>query len=221
MASCKWANLSEEASQRNRKERIVWGRRIPLGGCDAQEVAICEFHFVATDYGDAIRLSEDLGRETKNIDNREPNRCVLLHLVDGMQWARMKRKQAIPEKQKVMLEVEEWRREDISHAQEALKWCGDRDGPMASELRSLAHDVVNVGNDRDYRGLAVFFHDIMPTNQVNVRVFGLRAREAGGYELRVSYFQTPGGDDWPIADLLALKHHMRRLKTRADILPSV
>ena len=51
---------------------------------------------------------------------------------------------------------------------------------MASELMSLAHDVVNVGHDRDYRGLAVFFHDTLTTNQVNVRAFDLRVGEAGG-----------------------------------------
>ena len=109
-----------------------------------------------------------------------------------MQWARMNRQQGIPETQKVLLEVEEWGRAEISQAREALKRRGDRDDPMARELGSWAHDVVNVGTDRDYRGLAVFFHDILTTSQVNVQAFGLRVREAGGCELRVSYFQTPG-----------------------------
>ena len=112
--------------QRNRKECIVRGRCIPVGDCESQDVTICEFHFVAIDYGDAIRVSEGLERETKNIEYKEPNQCVLLHLVAGMQWARMKRQHGIPEKYKVLLEVEEWRREEIEQAKEASKWCAER-----------------------------------------------------------------------------------------------
>ena len=207
-----------EPCRRNRKERIARGGYIPLGACEAQEVAIGEFRFVAIDYGYTFRASESLERETKNIDNREPNRCELPHLVDGTQWARMKRHQGIPEKQKVLLEVDDWGGEEISQSKEAAKWCEDRDGRMASELRSLSQDLVNVGHGRDYRGLAVVLHDIMITSQVNVRVFDLRTGEAGWYELRVTYFQTPGGSEWPLVGLQAFKHHMRWCKACAEIL---
>ena len=199
----------------------MWGSSIPLGDCEAQEVTIGEFHFTAIDYGDTILASEVLKRETKNIDSTECNQCVLLHLVAGLQWVRMQRQQGIPEKRKVLLEVEEWRMEEIVQAKEALKWCDVREDPISKELGRLAHDVVNVGHDRDYRGIAVFFHEILRIHKANVRVFDLRVREAGGYELRISYFQTPGGEEWPMVDLLASQHHMRWLKPCVGILASV
>ena len=68
------------------------------------------FRYVSIDYGDTHRVSEGLKREKKNIDNREPSQCVLLHLLAGVQWGRMKLQQGTPEKQKLFLEVEEWRR---------------------------------------------------------------------------------------------------------------
>ena len=81
--------------------------------------------------------------------------------------------------------------------------------------------MVNVGDDRDYVGLDVFFHEILLTDKVNVRAFYLRVRESGGYEIRESCPQTPGGEEWPTVDLLSFKHHMRWLETCADMLAEV
>lgn len=117
-----------------------------------------------------------------------------------------------------MLEAEEWRIEEIKQAKLALECCHTRGDFVAHEIRSLAHDVVSAGHDRDYRSIAVFFRYLLTMHQFNVRVFDLRTRNAGGYELRVSFFQTPGGGDWPIVDLLAFRHHMRWLKLCPDIL---
>ena len=136
--------------RRNHKERINRDRQVPSGDFEAREVTIGALHFVAIDYGDTIRASAGL-KGNKNNDNREHNQCALLHLAAGVQGARAKRHQGIPGKQKVLLEVEECRRSEITQSNEALAWRKDRDGPTARELRSLAHDVVNAGRDRDYR----------------------------------------------------------------------
>ena len=54
---------------------------------------------------------------------------------------------------------------------------------------SLSHDVANDGHDRDDRGgVSVFPIEISTTNEADIGVFDLRAREAVGYELRVRYF---------------------------------
>ena len=134
------------------------------------------------------------------------------------QWERAKLQQGIQKNQKVLLDVEEWRREEITHANEALARRNGRDGPIARELRSSAHDVVEDGHDRDYRGIAAYPHYILKTNQANVRVSDLRIIESRGYELRSRYFQTPGGWGWPTIEILAPKHHMRRMETCDDIL---
>ena len=58
----------------------------------------------------------------------------------------------------------------------------------------------------------MFPHELLAADEINVRVFDLRIREEGGYELTVSYFQTPDGEQWPMVGFLAFKHHMRWLK---------
>ena len=74
-----------EAKQSIRPKRgdgiITWGNRIPLGDCEAQEVAIGKLHFRAVDFGDTIRLSENGRRALGNIEPQEKNQCVLTHAV--------------------------------------------------------------------------------------------------------------------------------------------
>ena len=138
------------------KETVRWGREIPLGDCEAQEIAIGEFHFAAVDFGDTIRVSGSIHRETQNVENREPNQCALLHPVAGTQWVRAKQGQGIPVLRKVLLEADEWRKDEISQAHHALAQCECNDGQATQELRSLSHDALNNGHGRDYWGIDVF-----------------------------------------------------------------
>ena len=213
-------DFSRNLGRRNQKDTIEWGRRIPMGDCGAQEVTIGEFPFVAIDFGDTFRASEQIRKETYNVENREANQCALLHLVAGAQWARTKRQQRIPEFQKVFLDAEEWRCEEIRQAKLESEWCVNRGDQMAQEWGSLAHEATTAGHDRDYRIITVFFHELLRHHQLNFRVFVLGSRGAGGYELRVIYFHVTGGESWPIVDLLAFRHHMRWLKTGPGILAS-
>ena len=75
---------------------ITWGRRIPLGDCDVQEITIGSLHFRGIDYGDTIRLSEKSRITLQNVEAKEKNPCVLLHLVAGAQWLREGRKMERP-----------------------------------------------------------------------------------------------------------------------------
>ena len=61
---------------------------------------------------------------------------------------------------------------------------------FADEIRSLAHDAVIPGHDRDYRSLVVFFGNVV-TRKIAVRVFDLRHREEGGYTLTANWFAHP------------------------------
>ena len=94
---------------------------------------------------------------------------------------------------KVLLEVEERRRGEIKQAILSIERCANRSDSMARELQSLAHEVTNAGNGRNYRGITVFRNELFASREINVRVFDLVARDDGRYELRVSYFQVPGG----------------------------
>lgn len=119
---------------------------------------------------------------------------MLLHLVAGAQWAGAQKKQGIPELPKLtMMEVGEWRSEEITQANMVLEWRPDRGDQIAHELRSLSRDVISACRDRDYRIITVFPNEPLLAHLVNVRVPDLRTREAGGRELRVGLFQVPGG----------------------------
>ena len=128
---------------RRNKETIDRRREIPTGDFGAKEVAVAEFPFVAIDFGDTARASGEIRRDAQNIANREPNQCVILHLADGAQRARMKRPQGIPEIQKVLRESEEWRCGEIKQSKSSSGWFVERVSPMVQELRSLARDVIN------------------------------------------------------------------------------
>ena len=67
---------------------ITWGRKLPLGDCEVQEVPIGRLRFRAVDSGDTIRLSGRSRISLDHVDAQERNQCVLLHVVAGAQWAR-------------------------------------------------------------------------------------------------------------------------------------
>ena len=74
---------------RRREGVITWGGGIPLGDCESQEVKIGRLHFRAIDFGDTIRLSERSRLHLGDVEAQERNQCVLLHTVEGAQWARV------------------------------------------------------------------------------------------------------------------------------------
>lgn len=122
---------------------------------------------------------QDLYKETRNVGNREPNQCALMHLASGTKWKRMKRQQGIPDRKKALLEVGEWRQEAIEHANEAMGRCGKREYLISTELRSLAHEVASDGHDRDRSGVSAFFRALLIASEINVGVFDIRIREGG------------------------------------------
>ena len=126
-----------------------------MGGCEAQDLSIGPLHFDAADYGDTIRTSERLRKATINVEKAEANQCVLLHLADGVMWNRNGRRLGIPELSKILFESEEWRMEEVSQAKQEEQECKGREDAFAMELRSLSHDVLTPGQDRDYRSIAV------------------------------------------------------------------
>ena len=191
-----------------------------MGDYEEHEITIGEHHFAALDLCDAIRISDAIQKESENSENREPNQCVLLHLVAGTRWVRTKRQKGATVMKKVLFRAEERRRGGISQAHQALERCVGREYHAGKELRSLSHDVLNNGHGPGYRGISLFSHSLLAAREINVRVFDLRVREEGGYELRAIYLQTPEGAQWPVVDFLALKHYMRWMKQCPDILAS-
>ena len=197
---------------------ITWGREIPLGDCEIQEVAIGNLHFRAIDYGDTIRLSEKSRILLGNVEAQEENQCVFLHTAAGLQWGREGRKNGVPTLVRVLEEAVGWRKEEHRSASAALAVVGETKGEYAREARSISHDEVKCGNGRDYRGFVLLLRELFARNNIPVRVFDLRSRDEGGYILAVNLFVHPDGLDAPTIDLLAYKHHMRRLKLCEDTL---
>ena len=127
---------------KERDETIVWGRRAPMGDCEAQDLSLGPLHFKAIDYGDTIRVSERLRKSTKNVTNDAENQCALLHLVDGVMWNRNGRRLGIPELSKILSATEEWGMEEVSHALQVVTDCEGRGDAFARELRNFPRDVL-------------------------------------------------------------------------------
>ena len=200
---------------------ITWGNRIPLGDCESQEATIGKLNFRATDFGDTIRFSERSRKFLGNIEPQEKDQCVLLRVVAGAQRIREARKNDIPILARVLAEVEEWRKEEYRQAREALIAVEHAEGEFAAEIRRAAHDVIQSGHGRDYRGFALFCKELFQKNGISVRVFDLRNRDGGGYIMTVNLFTCADADDEnPATDLLAYRHHMRWLKLCEDALMS-
>ena len=198
---------------------ITWGKRIPLGDCEAQGLTLGKLHFRAIDFGDAVRLSERSRKSLGPIEPHEKNQCVLLHTVAGTQRLKEGKKNGIPVLARVLAEAEEWRKGEYVQAKEALKMVGDLKGEHAAEIRSASHDVIQNGHDRGYRSFVLFYKELMERNDISVRVFDLRSRDGGGYILTVNLFKTSGADDdTPMIDLVTYHHHVRWLKMCEDTL---
>ena len=205
--------------QPNRKGGVItWGRTIPLGDFEAQDITIANLHFRAIDFGDTVRLSERGKIALVNTDAFERNQCVLIHTVAGAQWAREGRRNGVPILSRVLAEAEEWRQEEFNQAMLALAAVGQRKDLYAAEVASVAHDALGVGDDRDYRSFVLFYRDLIIRNKISIRVFDVRHRVGGGYVLTDNLFvgsQIPEGQTMLI-DLIAYKHHMRWVKICED-----
>ena len=79
-----------------------------MGDCESQDMSIGPLRYKAIDYGDTIRVTERLRKPTKNVNNAEANKCVLLHLVAGAMWGRNGRRLEIPDLSQILSGDEEW-----------------------------------------------------------------------------------------------------------------
>ena len=176
-------SLAGESQQVARQKRgegfITWGNKAPLGDCEVQELAIGNLHFRAIAYGDTIRLSERSRILMGNIEHQVENQFVSLHAAAGAQSSREGRKNVAPTLARVLSAAEEWRTEEFRHALNALIEVGDRRSEFAAEIRSAAHDALQPGHDRDYRGFVLFFHELLARNKSTIRVPDRRNRDGG------------------------------------------
>ena len=158
-----------------------------------QDLCVGDLHFKAVDFGDAIRLTEATRICTRNEDPFEKKQCALIHLVAGAIWHRDGGHLGIPYARRVLGEAEEWGVEEFREANNAMESVKLDPSQFADEIRSLAHDAVTPGHDRDYRILVVFFADLMLKRRISIRVFDLRHREEGGVYAHGELVYPPTG----------------------------
>ena len=132
------------------------GGKIPLGDCEALGATIGNLRFRVIDFGDTVRISERSRIRLENIDVQERNLCVLLHTVSGAQWDREGDRNGFPTLARVLADEEEWLREEYTQAKKDPQAVGKRTDLYAMDVASVAHDAVNGGHDRDYRGFSLF-----------------------------------------------------------------
>ena len=199
---------------KNREGVITWGRKIPLGDCEAKEVTIGRLHFRAIDFCDTIRLSERGRIHLENADAQDRNQFALLHAVAGTQWSREGRRNGAPTLPRVLAEAEEWGGEEFDSDRRAVAASSERKDWYALEVQSVAHDAVSCGHDRDYRGFVLFFRELFRRSNISIIVFDLGSREEGGYVLTVNLFvgADVGESQTMLIDLVAFRHRVRWLK---------
>ena len=158
---------------------ITWGKKIPIGDCEAQDVTIGKLHFRSIDFGDTVRLPERSRVALGNIGSSGKNQCVLLHAVAGTQWNREGKRNGVPTLARGLDEAEEWQKEEFAQAKNAMVATGNGGGEHLAEIRSAAHDAIKPGHGRDYRGFTLFYSELFKRNKISVMVFDLGGREGG------------------------------------------
>ena len=72
--------MGERSRSGQKKKQFDGVARYPTGDCEEQEIAIGKFLFAAVDFGDTIRVSDEIQRGAQNVENREPNQFVSIQL---------------------------------------------------------------------------------------------------------------------------------------------
>ena len=63
---------------------VIWGVRREWGSFTGQEMQIGNLHFEVVDLGENILLNADVQRVTGQVEKREQNQCILLHLAAAL-----------------------------------------------------------------------------------------------------------------------------------------
>ena len=180
--SRKWTTVGEDEryggnhERRNAKETIHRCRKIHLFGCESREITIGNFTLRQSilETLSVYRKSPSAKLGMSRIESPINARCCISWQERSV-FAQIKNR-GIPSLQKVLLDVGEWRKEEISQEHRPTEHCEEKTDQVIADLRSLSHDALNNGHDRDYRGISVFPHELLIASEVNVRVFDLRVR---------------------------------------------
>ena len=125
-------------------------------------------------------------------------------MVAGTKWKRGGKRNGIPPLRKI-LEEEEWRQSESDQAKQAWGELEGRTEDFSVAIRSVAHDAKSCDPGRDYRGVLLFFKDLMTRSNIDVGVSDLRNRPEGGYILTVNVFECKEGQKESVrwVDLMA------------------
>ena len=154
-------------------------------------------------------------RNALNIaDVKEKNRCVLMHLAFGIEWMCQGRPKSVPDKSRVSFLANQLRMDEY---QQALSFCKRITTPRTEteyDLRSLSHDVMTPGHDRNFRALDWFLSEGTRTTQdLCVRIIDIVKNEDQYGDVVYEYSNT--AEDVPMDQCVVLgvwNQQMRFLK---------
>ena len=158
LAECSLATIEEDPHKEVvRSENFFFlGPTFPMEDCESQEFVVGRLTFHLIDYGDQIRLNQEMREQLGTGEEQERNQCAVLAFAAGYEWSKQGRPKRPPGAKRVSFVAKQHRAGEL---QAAVHWTESAPNPTCrydAEMRSIAHEALNVNHERDLRSLNHF-----------------------------------------------------------------
>ena len=135
---------------------VSWGTVFMTDEYQSDELFVGNLAFTCIDFGENLKLSTILQKKLVAGEEIEQKKCTVLALAAGAEWVAQGRPKRFPARRRIDVLASSLRLGEFLNAEQAWEQAVDEPSEVAKEIRSICHDALTAGHERDYQALGMF-----------------------------------------------------------------
>ena len=133
-----------------------WGTTFQTDEYQSTELFVGDLAFNSIDYGENPKLSTVLQKKLVAGEEIEQKKCTVLALSAGAEWVAQGQPKRCPARRRIDVLASNLRLGEFLNAEHAWGQAVDGTSGVSKEIRSICHDALTAGHERDYQALGMF-----------------------------------------------------------------
>ena len=135
---------------------VSWGTIFKTDEYQITEMFVGNLAFACVDFGENLKLSTILQKKLVIGEEIEQKKCTVLALAAGAEWVAQGQPKRCPARRRIDVLARNLRLGEFLSAEQAWEQAADETSEVSKEIRSICHDALTAGHERDYQAMGTF-----------------------------------------------------------------
>ena len=135
---------------------MSWGATFQTGEYQSTELFVGNLAFTSIDFGENLKLPTALQKKLVVGEEIEQKKCTILALSAGAERAAQWQPKRCTTRRRIDVLASNLRLGEFMNADHAWGQAADETSEVSKEIRSICHDALTAGHERDYQAFGMF-----------------------------------------------------------------